>query len=234
MRSGEDKRQHWHKEGDSAMVDFTYRRDATGLVVVDPYNDFISEGGIVWPRVREVVEANQCVAHMIQLLNAARSAGLRILFAPHHRWRAGDYETWTYLAPTQELAARSHVFADGTWGGTFRDELTPLPGEIVASEHWCSSGFANTDLDLQLKKHGVHHVIVIGLLANTCIDSTVRYAAELGYAVTLVKDAIGSRSWDEMKATLEVNAPNYARAIVSTQELIATFLTGATVTIGRR
>ena len=30
-------------------------------------------------------------------------------------------------------------------------------------EHWCSSGFANTDLDLQLKKHGVHQLIVIGL-----------------------------------------------------------------------
>ena len=91
----------------------------------------------------------------------------------------------------------------------------------MAQEHWCSSGFANTDLDLQLKKHGVHPLIVIGLRANTCIDSTVRYAAELGYEVTLVKDAIGSYSWDEMKATLEVNAPNYARAILSTEEVIA-------------
>ena len=203
------------------MTDVTYRRDTTGLLVVDPYNDFISEGGKVWPRVRDVVEANGCIPHMIQTLTAARSAGLRIFFAPHHRWRAGDYETWTYLAPTQELAARSKVFADGTWGGTFRDEFTPLPGEIVALEHWCSSGFANTDLDLQLKKHGMRQLIVIGLLANTCIDSTVRFAAELGYDVTLVKDAIGSRSWDEMKATLEVNAPNYARAILSTDELIA-------------
>jgi ureidoacrylate peracid hydrolase len=61
---------------------------------------------------------------------------------------------------------------------------------------------------------------VIGLRANTCIDSTVRYAAELGYEVTLVKDAIGSYSWDEMKATLELNAPNYAREILSTKELI--------------
>ena len=92
---------------------------------------------------------------------------------------------------------------------------------MVASEHWCSSGFANTDLDLQLKKHGIHQLIVIGLRANTCIDSTVRYAAELGYEVTLVKDAIGSYSWEEMNATLELNAPNYARAIVSTEELIA-------------
>ena len=91
----------------------------------------------------------------------------------------------------------------------------------MAAEHWCSSGFANTDLDLQLKKHGMHQLIVIGLRANTCIDSTVRYAAELGYDVTLVKDAIGSRSWDEMKATLEVSAPNYARAILATEDLIA-------------
>jgi nicotinamidase-related amidase len=205
------------------MTDVTYRRDTTGLLVVDPYNDFISDGGKVWPQVREVVEANGCVPDMIQILTAARSAGLRIFFAPHHRWRAGDYETWKYLTPTQEAAARSRVFADGTWGGTFRAEFTPQPGEIVALEHWCSSGFANTDLDLQLKKHGVRHLIVIGLLAHTCIDSTVRYAAELGYDVTLVKDAIGSRSWDEMKATLEVSAPNYARAILSTEELLASF-----------
>jgi nicotinamidase-related amidase len=205
------------------MADVTYRRDTTGLLVVDPYNDFISDGGKVWPQVRDVVEANGCVSHMMQILTAARSSGLRIFFAPHHRWRAGDYETWKYLTPTQETAARSKVFADGTWGGTFRAEFTPQPGEIVALEHWCSSGFANTDLDLQLKKHGMYQLIVIGLLAHTCIDSTVRYAAELGYEATLVKDAIGSRSWDEMKATLEVSAPNYARAILSTEELLASF-----------
>ncbi len=203
------------------MGDGTFRLDQTGLLVVDPYNDFISDGGKLWSRVREVVEANRCIPNMIEILEAARSAGARIFFAPHHRWRAGDYETWKFWAPIQEAGARSKVFADGTWGGTFRDEFRPRPGEIVAQEHWCSSGFANTDLDLQLKKHGIHQLIVIGLRANTCIDSTVRYAAELGYEVTLVNDAIGSYSRDEMKATLEINAPNYARAILSTKELIA-------------
>jgi nicotinamidase-related amidase len=203
------------------MADETFRLDRTGLLVVDPYNDFISEGGMLWPRVREVVEANGCIPHMIQILKAARSAAFRIFFSPHRRWRSGDYETWKYWAPIQESAARSKVFADGSWGGTFRDEFTPQPGEVIASEHWCSSRFANTDLDLQLKKHGISQLIVIGLRANTCIDSTVRYAAELGYEVTLVNDAIGSYSWDELKATLELNAPNYARAILSTKELIA-------------
>jgi ureidoacrylate peracid hydrolase len=33
-------------------------------------------------------------------------------------------------------------------------------------------------LDLQLKKHGIHQLIVIGLIAHTCIEATVRYAAD--------------------------------------------------------
>jgi nicotinamidase-related amidase len=63
-----------------------------------------------------------------------------------------------------------------------------MPGEIVATEHWSFSGFANTDLDLKLQKHGIHQLIVIGLLA------TVPYAVELGYEVTVVKDATADYS----------------------------------------
>jgi ureidoacrylate peracid hydrolase len=90
----------------------------------------------------------------------------------------------------------------------------------VALEHWCSSGFANTDLDLQLKKHGIHQLIAIGLIAHTCVEATVRFAAELGYQVTLVKDATASYSEREMHAALEVNIPNYASAIVTTKEVV--------------
>ena len=93
-------------------------------------------------------------------------------------------------------------------------------GEIVAKEHWCSSGFANTDLDLQLKKHGIQNLIIIGLIAHTCVEATVRYAAELGYEVTMVKDATADYSNEEMHAALEVNIPNYATAIVTTSEVV--------------
>src|SRR5215510_3236451 len=211
------------------MADVTFRLDQTGLLVVDPYNDFISDGGKLWSRVREVVEANRCIPNMIEILEAARSAGARTFFAPHHRWRAGDYETWKFWAPIQESGARSKVFADGTWGGTFRDEFTPRPGEIVAQEHWCSSGFANTDLDLQLKKHGIHKLIVIGLIAHTCIESTVRFAAELGYEVTVVRDAIADYSDVEMNAALQVNIPNYASAVVTTDEIVISICAGSPV-----
>src|SRR3982074_3369244 len=64
-------------------------------------------------------------------------------------------------------------------------------------------------------------VQISGASSNTCIDSTVRYAAELGYDVTLVKDAIASYQWEEMRATLEINLPNYATAILSAADTIA-------------
>jgi nicotinamidase-related amidase len=94
----------------------------------------------------------------------------------------------------------------------------------VALEHWCSSGFANTDLDLLLKTHGIHKLIVIGLKANTCVESTVRFAAELGYEVTMVRDATASFSDEEMHAALDVNIPNYATAVVTTNELVEALL----------
>ena len=90
----------------------------------------------------------------------------------------------------------------------------------MAQEHWCSSGFANTDLDLQLKKHGIHQLIVIGLLAHTCVESTVRFAVELGYEVTLVKDATADYGEEFMHAALVTNIPNYASTILTTKEAV--------------
>ncbi len=198
----------------------TYDKEITALLVIDPYNDFISEGGKIWDRLKAVAEANQCVPNMERVLNAARNAGLRVFYALHRQYRPGDYETWKYLAPIQKAAWVRKSFEYGTWGGEIRGEFKPQPGDIVASEHWCSSGFANTDLDLQLKKHGVHQLIIIGLIAHTCVEATVRYAAELGYEVTLVKDATADYSDQEMHAALDVNIPNYASAIVTTTEVV--------------
>jgi len=204
------------------MAKLTYNTPLTALLVIDPYNDFISEGGKIWDRLRDVAEANQCVPHMMQVLDAARKSGIRAFYALHHRYRPGDYETWKYIAPIQKAAWSRKTFEYGTWGGEIRREFEPRPGEIVAQEHWCSSGFANTDLDLQLKKHGIHQLIVVGLIAHTCVEATVRYAAEFGYEVTVVRDATASFSEVEMHAALDVNIPNYASGLVTTNEVVET------------
>lgn len=216
------------------MTHLTYERPITGLLVIDPYNDFISDGGKVWDRIKGVAEANQCVPHMMQVLEVARKTGIRVFYAMRRRYRPGDYETWKYMAPVQRAAWSRKTFEYGTWGGEFRAGFEPHPGDVVAAEHWCSSGFANTDLDLQLKKHGIHKLIVVGLIAHTCVEATVRFAAELGYEVTMVKDATADYSDREMQAALEVNMPNYASAIVTADEIVAAISTVAGAEVAAR
>ena len=198
----------------------TFDTESTALLLIDPYNDFISEGGKIWPRISTVAKANHCVQHMLEVLQAARKARLRVFYALHRRYRPGDYESWKHIAPIQKSAWTSQAFEHGTWGGDIRREFEPQPGDVVASEHWCSSGFANTDLDLLLKRHGVHTLIVAGLIAHTCVEATVRFAAELGYDVTMVRDATADYSDGHMHAALDVNIPSYASAVVSATEVV--------------
>src|SRR5262249_23508860 len=89
--------------------------------------------GKLWDRLKGVAEANNCVPHMLQVLNAARKAGLRVFYALHHRYRPGDYETWKYIAPIQRASWARKSFEYGTWGGEIGAEFEPKPGEIVAT-----------------------------------------------------------------------------------------------------
>ena len=62
---------------------------------------------------------------------------------------------------------------------------------------------------------------MVGVLANTCVEATARCGAELGYHVTLVRDATAALSSEAMHAALEINGPTFAHAILTTDEVIA-------------
>jgi nicotinamidase-related amidase len=64
-------------------------------------------------------------------------------------------------------------------------------------------------------------VIVVGLIANTCVEGTSRFAMELGYHVTLVRDATAAFNPEAMRAAHEVNGPAFAHVISTTREVVA-------------
>lgn len=197
-----------------------YDARRTALLFVDPYNDFLSEGGKVWPLIKPMADSVNLLPNLRTIQGVARAAGIQRVIVPHRRWQPGDYERWSHPNPTQRLLMTRKTFARGTWGGEWHPDFAPQDNDIVVAEHWAQSGFANTDLDVQLKQHAISHVIVVGLLANTCIESTARYAMELGYHVTLVKDATAAFKAELMHAAHELNGPTFAHSIVDTQELV--------------
>jgi nicotinamidase-related amidase len=199
----------------------SYDPSTTAILLVDPYNDFISEGGKLWPRIQAIAEEVHLLDHLRTVLWTARQNGFQVIFVPHHRWQPGDYVSFDNPTPYQLGSAKAQVFAKDTWGGTFHGDFQPEDGDIVALEHWGSSGFANTDLDLQLKQHGICRIVLVGMIANTCIESAGRFGMELGYHVTLVTDATAAFSSEAMHAAHVINGPTYAHAILTTDELVA-------------
>jgi nicotinamidase-related amidase len=203
------------------MTTTTYAADRTALLIVDPDNDFMSQGGKFYEATRETAEAVGFYDHMRQLIPAIRAARIQVIIVPHHRWREGDYQGWKHMNPSQVEADQIHVFAAGTWGGEFHPEFGPRDGDVVVLEHWAQSGFANTDLDAQLTQHGIENIILVGMVANTCIEGAARFGMELGYHVTLIKDATAAFDQEGMHAAHEVDGPRFAHAILTTQELLA-------------
>jgi nicotinamidase-related amidase len=203
------------------MSSIAYPKNQTALLFVDPYNDFLAEGGKLWIRVSTTANAANLHQNLRSVTAAVRKAGLPVFIVPHHRFKPGDLDGWLHPTPYLVRSQQGLVFQQGEWGGEWFPEFAPQPGDIVVREHWSSSGFANTDLDFRLKQRNVSHVILIGLVANTCIESTGRFASELGYHVTLVRDATAAFSDEALHAAHEINAPTYAHEVLTTEQLVA-------------
>lgn len=202
------------------MSDLVLPKGRTALLLIDPYNDFLAEGGKLWSRVAATKGAEGLHAHMKAVLSAARAAGVTVFVVPHHRYAPGDLDAWDHPNPYIQASARGLVFEKDGWGGEWHPDFAPHAGDVIVGEHW-SSGFSGTDLDMRLKQRGATHLVLIGLAANTCVEGTGRSASELGYHVTLVRDATAAFSDEALHAAHAINGPTYAHAIVTSGEVVA-------------
>src|SRR5262245_11327930 len=87
------------------MSAIEYRQDATAVLLVDPYNDFLSEGGLLWPRLKEVAEEVGLLDNLRAIQAAARAGGTRIFIVPHRQVGRGRLRE---LAARQSHSAEHH------------------------------------------------------------------------------------------------------------------------------
>ena len=199
----------------------TFPPSETALLLVDALNEFLKPGGKLYEMTKGTAESANTIPNLQRVTDAARAAGILVVYANHHSNRGGDYDGWKHPAPGHVGIQRMNIFEAGSFGVEVIDEVAPQPSDVLAQEHWTSSGFANTDLEFLLGQRGIERVVVAGNRANTCIDSTGRYAVELGFHATLISDAIAAFSQAEMDATINVNWPAFAHGVVTSDEFIA-------------
>ena len=187
---------------------------STAVVVVDMLKDFCIPGGaMVLPGYEKLVGPQNAV------IGALREAGGTIVFlVDTHRPQARR---------EREFLKRTPHCIEGTPGAEVVSDLDRQPGDITVTKRRYS-GFFNTDLDLTLKDMIVDTVIVMGVVTNICVRSTVHDAFFLGYKVIVPQDCCAATGPREQISSLYDIATHFG-TVTEAASVVAAVRTGVPI-----
>lgn len=141
----------------------------SALLLIDIQNDYFPGGKSV------LHQSGEAAAKAAQALAAYRKKGLPVLHIRH-----------------ESLQPEAKFFLPGTPGADIHSLVEPAEGEQVLLKH-VPNAFSGTSLHEELQAAGIRKLAICGMMTHMCIDTSVRAARDLGYAVTLLEDACATR-----------------------------------------
>jgi nicotinamidase-related amidase len=139
----------------------------TALLIIDLQKGILQ--GLGGKRQKEHDESLDAMARRVSgLLARARAAGIPVVFVQH----SGD--------PGHRLEPKSE-------GWQLREEIAPMPEELIIHKRACDS-FFETPLEFDLLRLRLRKLVIAGCMTQYCVDTTVRRAVSLGYDVVLAAD----------------------------------------------
>ena len=147
----------------------------TALVLID-----LQQG--ILPYAKAPYDAAAVLAHAAPLAAAFRAVRSPVVLVKvGFSADGGDALKAIVDAPNPPGAPPVHWMADPA-------ELPPQPGDIhIVKRQW--GAFHGTELDLQLRRRGIRTIVLAGIATAIGVESTARFAWELGYDIVFVEDA---------------------------------------------
>ena len=169
-------------------------------------------------------------AKVVELLTAARAAGVRTFFTRHMSLptelmgisQLRMAMAWQRVGTVEEI--RPWFLRDSP-GFQLVPEVAPLPSEAVLDKITMSA-FEGTPLDIALRDCGVTTFIVAGVAMEIGIEPTVRHGADLGYIPVVVTDACGAGNQEAADRSL-ASLRFAGDALFTTTEKLCAVLRGA-------
>jgi len=202
---------------------------STAILIIDPQNDFVSEGGAVWDLVGSEVQKYDVVEKLKQLRQTAKKVGISVFYSPH-TYTENEYKTWKHLNFIDKVMFERKMFNKGTWGEDWHSELKPDENTIVLSPHKGLSNFQTGDINTQLRQRDVKTLIIAGMSANLCVESHVRDAAEHAFNVITVKDATAGPGEAATRAA-HTNFGFLSDEVVTTAEIVERLLKSTSIVL---
>ena len=170
-----------------------------------------SEGAWRFDRIEELVLPN-----VQRLLASARARHHPVFHVALGSRSVAFDDVPPYLRPIVE-ASDNRV---GAPAHAFLELVRPQAGEMVITKA-TADAFIDTPFDRELHRAGVDTLIVAGVSTNSCVESTVRHAADLGYAVVLAEDACAAASAGLHEAAVR-NLARFFVDVASTSDILRT------------
>lgn len=189
--------------------EFTFEPDQTALVVIDMQRDFVDPGGFGEALGNDVSQLRQILPALQRVLEAARAAGIAVIHT-----REGHRPDLADLTPAKRARGRletgigdagpmGRILVRGEYGHDIVDELKPLPSEPVIDKPGKGAFYA-TDLETILTSRGIRYLIITGVTAEVCVQTTVREANDRGYECLVLSDGIASYFPQFYEMTIEM------------------------------
>jgi biuret amidohydrolase len=145
--------------------------------------------------VKQIDNGKETTGKVLQVLDAARKAGIRVFFTRHMslpRELMGVSQfrmamAWQRVKSVDEVKP---WFLRDAPGFHLIPEMDPLPSEAIFDKI-AMSAFEGTPLDMALRDCGIDAFAIVGIAMEIGIEPTVRQGADLGYVPVVVKDACG-------------------------------------------
>lgn len=145
--------------------------------------------------VKQIENGQQITDKVLEVLDAARKAGIRVLFTrhmslPRELMGASQFRmamAWQRVKSADEVKP---WFLRDSPGFHLIPEMNPLPSEAIFDKITMSA-FEGTPLDIALRDCGIRAFAIVGIAMEIGIEPTARHGADLGYIPVVVKDACG-------------------------------------------
>ena len=181
----------------------------TAVVLLELQNDFLNEGGKLYPLLKPVLEAYDVKANQNALIRAARASGMLIVHVPigfSTDYREMGDEPYGILQAVKHAGA----LIKDTWGSAIANGVDIQADDIVVEGKSGIDAFVGTHLDFVLRSHGITTIALAGQLTNICIESTMRTAYDKGYRVFGITDASATIGLEQYDASIEHNWPMFS------------------------
>jgi len=192
--------------------------ERTAILFIEYQNEFTSEGGKMYPAVKDSMEQTNMLENSKKLAEAARSAGCTIMHAPIAFAKGHRGIAKTTVGVLANIKG-GEAFAEGEWGSAFCEGMEPQENDVVVQGKSGLCAFSSTNLNFLLTQCDIKHLVIAGFLTNCCVESTMRTAYENGFKVYTLKDGCAATSVAAHDAVFEHNFGMFSTP-TTTEEVI--------------